>query len=199
MNAGLKLLALAATGTVLVLVDDVRLLALSPLPVLLLAGAARVPMRTSLRGWRGALILVLLTGCARGAFDGWAPGLSVGARLATLLLAARLLSVTTTATELLDATAAALRPFERFGLNAGAAALVFSLTFRFIPLLAEAVEEIRDAQRARGLEHRPLALFTPLLARVMITGDAVADAVDARGGAPADDRGGASNRGARGR
>jgi len=184
VNAGSKLAALALTGTALVLIDDVRLLAASPFPVLLAAIVARVPRRTLFQGWRAALIVILLAAGARAAFDGWEPGLAVGARLATLLLAARLLSATTTATELLDATTTALRPFERLGINAEAVALAFSLAFRFIPLLAEAVEEIRDAQRARGLDRSPIALLSPLLARVMAIGDAVADAIDARSGSP---------------
>jgi len=184
VNAGSKLSALAGAATVLVLIDDVRLLAAAIPLALLVAVVSRVPSRTLFQGSRAALVLVLLTGGARAVFDGWEPGLAVGARLATLLLAARLLSATTTATELLDALTAALRPFERLGVDAEAIALAFSLAFRFIPLLAETMGEIRDAQRARGLDRHPLALFSPLLARVMVMGDAVADAIDARSGTP---------------
>jgi biotin transport system permease protein len=74
----------------------------------------------------------------------------------------------------------ALCPLARFGINPVQISLVISLALRFIPVLGERVTQIREAQRARGLERNILALAVPLLLHCLRMADAVADAIDAR-------------------
>lgn len=184
MTAAWKLAALALGAAGLVLIGDVRVSIAAFALACGVAWTAGVGFRSLFAGWRGALILVLLTGGARWAVDGADPALAVAARLAALLAAARVFTLTTTATELLDAFRSLFRPFERLGLDTENWALAFSLVLRLIPLLEETMIEIRDAQRARGLDRHPLALLSPLLARASAIGDDVADALDARSGGP---------------
>jgi energy-coupling factor transport system permease protein len=71
-------------------------------------------------------------------------------RLLLLFLCATLLTLTTSPIALCDATAAMLRPFERFGVPAYEIALMTSIALRFIPTLLEDFDRIRKAQIARG-------------------------------------------------
>jgi biotin transport system permease protein len=74
----------------------------------------------------------------------------------------------------------ALHPLARFGIDPSQIGLVISLALRFIPVLGERLTQIREAQRARGLERNILALAVPLLLHCLHMADAVADAIDAR-------------------
>lgn len=71
-------------------------------------------------------------------------------RLVTAVIAAALLLLTTTPTQLTDAFDAALGPLSRVGLPGHELAMVFSLMLRFIPTLADEASAILDAQTARG-------------------------------------------------
>ena len=74
----------------------------------------------------------------------------------------------------------ALHPFERFGIQTAKVSLAISMTLRFIPLLTQVAHEVREAQRARGLERNMLALAVPMLVRTLHTAEQVAEAIDAR-------------------
>jgi energy-coupling factor transporter transmembrane protein EcfT len=71
-------------------------------------------------------------------------------RLITAVIAAALLLLTTTPTQLTDAFDAGLAPLSRIGLPGHELAMVFSLMLRFIPTLADEASSILDAQTARG-------------------------------------------------
>ena len=58
--------------------------------------------------------------------------------------------------------------------------LALSLTLRFIPVLAQVVQDVQEAQRARGLERNLVALAAPVIVRTLKMADDVADAIDAR-------------------
>lgn len=71
-------------------------------------------------------------------------------RLVVAVMAAALLLLTTTPTQLTDAFDAALAPLSRIGLPGHELAMVFSLMLRFVPTLADEASAILDAQTARG-------------------------------------------------
>ncbi len=54
------------------------------------------------------------------------------------------------------------------------------MVLRFIPVIATVASEIRDAQRARGLDRSILAMIVPLIIRTLKMADDVADAIEAR-------------------
>jgi biotin transport system permease protein len=58
---------------------------------------------------------------------------------------------------------------------------MLSLALRFIPLLFEKFQEIREAQRARGLDRNLLALLMPLLIKTLRMAGDLTDAIEARG------------------
>lgn len=71
-------------------------------------------------------------------------------RLVAAVMAAALLLLTTTPTQLTDAFDAGLAPLSRLGLPGHELAMVFSLMLRFIPTLADEASAILDAQTSRG-------------------------------------------------
>ncbi len=71
-------------------------------------------------------------------------------RLVVAVIAASLLLLTTTPTQLTDAFDALLAPLSRIGLPGHEIAMVFSLMLRFIPTIADEASAILDAQTARG-------------------------------------------------
>jgi biotin transport system permease protein len=59
--------------------------------------------------------------------------------------------------------------------------LLLNLAIRCVPLVIELASEVRDAQRARGLESSPRALVVPLLVRTLRRADELGEALAARG------------------
>jgi len=55
---------------------------------------------------------------------------------------------------------------------------------RFIPVLAQITTEVREAQKARGMEHSIVAVAMPVAIRMLKMADDISDAIDARGYRP---------------
>lgn len=180
LSAGIKLLLLAAAGTGLFL--------WSPWPVSIAAFAvsamlyplAGLSLRTALSQIRGVLWILGVLFVAQGILSDWPAAVSVVARLAALILLASLVTLTTRISEMTETLETALRPFERFGVNPPKVSLALSMVVRFVPLIAEAVADIREAQQARGLERNLFALSVPLIIRTLKIAHDVADAIEAR-------------------
>jgi len=71
-------------------------------------------------------------------------------RLVVGVIAAALIMLTTTPSQLTDAFDAMLAPLSRVGLPGHELAMVFSLMLRFIPTIADEASAVMDAQTARG-------------------------------------------------
>lgn len=97
------------------------------------------------------------------------------------IVTARLLTLTTSTTDLLDALVGALRGLRRLGVNPDAVALMVALMLRSIPFLAGAVADARDAARARGMERRLPMLLTPAVVGAVAYAQRTGEALQARG------------------
>lgn len=82
--------------------------------------------------------------------DGLRAALLYSTRLVIGVLAAMLMLLTTTPSQLTDAFDALLSPLAHIGLPGHSLAMVFSLMLRFIPTLADEASALVDAQTARG-------------------------------------------------
>lgn len=82
--------------------------------------------------------------------DGLWAAVNYSLRLVIAVIAATLILLTTTPTQLTDAFDALLAPLSRIGLPGHEIAMVFSLMLRFIPTIADEASAILDAQTARG-------------------------------------------------
>jgi len=104
----------------------------------------------------------------------------VGVVVALVLLAG-LVTLTTRTDALVDALVGLLRPFRRFGVDPERIGLLIALGIRCVPVVVGLAEEVRDAQRARGLTASPRAFAVPLVVRSLRHADALGGALLARG------------------
>ena len=91
------------------------------------------------------------------------------------------LLLTTTTTALSDVVVRVLGPFRRFGVAPERLGLLMALSIRAVPVVLGLAEQIRDAQRARGLPLRPRTFAVPLLVRALRHAQQLGDALIARG------------------
>ena len=101
------------------------------------------------------------------------------ARFVVLILAAALVTLTTRTSEFVDGILSALR-FAPSWVPKAQIALAVSLFLRFVPLVRTALDDVREAQRARGLDRNLKAILVPLVVRILKTADEVSQAIYAR-------------------
>lgn len=188
LKPGAKLLALLVLSTGLVMVHDPAILAAGLAGILLLFCLAHLPLGLAWRQLRPVLPVLLILAAVQLFYGDWIGAVAVALRLSTLVLLAALVSLTTRASDMIDAIGRAVRPLAYIGISPARIGLTISLALRFIPLIAEQLEEIREAQRARGLERNVIALIIPLMVRVLKMATEIGDAIEARSFDPDDTR-----------
>ena len=139
-----------------------------------LAGA--VPAQVRPLRWLVLGLLVLQTLTA-----GWVTAVIVTGRLVVAVVLAGLVTLTTRIVDLLDVLERVLRPMRRVGVDSERVALVLALAIRTVPVVARLAEEIRDAQRARGIAASPRSFAVPFVVRSLRHADALGEALAARG------------------
>jgi biotin transport system permease protein len=179
--AGTKLLGLAVATTLLVALRS---------PWAVGAGAVLAVGGYALARFRPAVLLAQVRPLrwvvvALVPFQWWQGGpravtVIVGTMLVTVAAAA-LVTLTTRVLDLLDVVERAAAPLRHLGLRPDRLALLIALTLRAVPVLAATFDDVRDARRARGLEHSPRALLVPLVVRTLRHADRLGEALVARG------------------
>jgi biotin transport system permease protein len=184
--AGGKLLALVALSVLVFAVPTMPVVvgALAAVVVLGL-GVARLPVATLARQARAVLWwLVAIFGMHAVLTDVWTGTLTV-LRLLTLVLAAAVVTATTRVSAMVAVVERICRPLEFVGVRPARIGLVIAMALRFIPLLVERADRIREAHAARGGSVAGLrglrATVVPLLVQVLQLAHTVAEALDARG------------------
>jgi biotin transport system permease protein len=181
MPAGIKLAALAVAALALSLYPhdawSVGIVLSAVCALYLVAGLPPRVLWTEI--WR-LRWLVLVLAAALWIFLGPLVAWINTARVVALVLLAALLTITTAMGDLLDVLRRMLAPFRRFGLDVDAVSMTISLTITMIPVVAGFAEQIRDAQRARGVR-LGIRGVVPLLVRTLRHADDVGDALAARG------------------
>ncbi|PJK31092.1 energy-coupling factor transporter transmembrane component T family protein [Minwuia thermotolerans] len=179
LSPGPKLAALTIGGTLLFRSDDIVVILSALTLVLGLCGAARIPPSVLGRQLRPVLLVLAAIFAAQAFVVGLTEATVVVLRFAVLILAAALTTLTTRTSDMVAAIECALRPLGRW-ISVPKVSLALAMAIRFVPLIAEIVREVREAQRVRGLERSILAVAMPVLVRTLKTGTEVADALDAR-------------------
>lgn len=180
LPAGAKLLMLAVAGTLIVLVRDPFAMGAVLLAAVMLFPFAGLGVREAYGQLRPALAILALLFLAQVWLADLAAAALIVLRLAALLLLASLLTLTTRVSDLIATLERILSPLRPLGVDPERVSLAISLAIRFVPALGSVLSEIREAQRARGLDRHPLALLVPLLVRTLKMADEVAEAIDAR-------------------
>ncbi len=123
--------------------------------------------------------------------EGLAAGTTQIYRLCLLVVVSSLLTFTTSPAQLTHGLEALLHPLARLGLPVREAAMVLSISLRFVPTLFDQVERLIKAQRSRGaaLQSGPpwrrirswIPVFVPIFVAAFRRADELAVAMDARG------------------
>ncbi len=184
MSPGPKMAALAIAATALFLQESLLVTVLAVLATLGLYRVASIPLTTALSQVRPLLWIFVLFFAVQWYFSGLDLAAYVVLRLAALVLLASLVTLTTRASDMIDSMARALRLFKPFGVNPDKVSLAISLALRFIPVLGRITTEVREAQKARGLERSVIAVAMPLAIRAIKMADDISDAIDSRGYRP---------------
>lgn len=112
-------------------------------------------------------------------------------RIALMILAASLLSFTTSPKDLSDGLERLFSFLRRFGVSTSDISIVVMIAFRFIPIIQEEVENIQNAQISRGADYQDAGiirksqnmatLVVPLFLSVVQRAANLANAIDSRG------------------
>jgi energy-coupling factor transport system permease protein len=175
--------------------------------VIAVAALARVPMLAMLRTlrtviWLGFFMFFFYAFTIPGGptlIDwGWLSiswaGLLAGAaqiyRLCLLVIVAALMSYTTSPSQLAHGLEALLKPLGRVGLPVRELAMVVTIALRFVPTLADEIDKLSKAQRARGVDPGSapwdrakswVPMFVPIFVSAFRRADSLATAMEARG------------------
>lgn len=180
LRPGAKLLCLPVAATGLFLTSSLPLVGSALAATLTLFPLANLNLKTAWAQIRPTLPLLALIFLAQIWMTDAQTAGTVVLRLATLLLLAAILTLTTRTADLVDTLEWSLAPLRPIGVDPAKVGLALSMTIRFVPVLAGIVSEVREAQRARGVERSTLALAVPVILRALKMTDEIADAIDAR-------------------
>lgn len=103
----------------------------------------------------------------------------VVSRFILMILAATVVTATTRTSEIVDGILAGFK-FAPVWVPKEHIALSVSLCLRFIPIVLSVFHDVRQAQRARGLDRNLTALLVPLIVRTLRSADEVSYAVYSR-------------------
>src|SRR5690606_10115921 len=126
LRAGLKLLLLFALSLAVVVVREAWLSIAALTAVLAVIAVAHIPWRELWRTTRILLIVLTLLGAYRFCQAGVAYASALAVGLLAVLLAAPVLTGSTSSDGMLDTVTRTLQPFRRFGVNPEAVGLAFS-------------------------------------------------------------------------
>jgi biotin transport system permease protein len=176
-----KLLGLLTAGVASVFVDHTWQVAVVLVAVLAGYGSAGISLRTAGRQLRPLLWIAGFIGLFHVLVNGVERAIVVVGVIAYLVLLAALVTLTTRTSAMVDTLVAACGPLRRLRVDPERIGLLLALSVRSIPVVVGLAEEVRDAQRARGLSASPRAFAVPLIVRSLRHADALGDALVARG------------------
>ena len=179
--AGLKLSLLLAAGAGSIFLDRAWQVGAAHAVVVAAYLLAGLPLRILLAQVRPLLWLLIVVGAFHVVVNSWERALVVVGVILLLVLLAGLVTLTTRTTELIDTLVRALGPVRRVGVDPERIGLLMALSIRSVPVVVGIAEEVRDAQRARGLTASPRAYAVPLIIRSLRHADALGEALIARG------------------
>jgi biotin transport system permease protein len=184
--AGWKLLALTGLSVLVFAVPTLPVVVGSLAAVVVLGlVVARLPAAALVRQARAVMWLLVAIFVLHLVLTDWHTGTLTVLRLLTLVLAAAVVTATTRVSAMVAVIERICRPLEWVGVRPARIGLVIAMALRFIPLIAERADRIREAQAARGGSARGLrglrTTVVPLLIQVLQLAHTVSEALDARG------------------
>lgn len=183
MPAGPKLALLAVVTTALFLVASPWVLAAAFLGAVLLYLAAGVAFsRSGLRQLRPLWPFVLVVGLWHLWTEEVTQGAAILLRMVTAVALANFVTLTTRLSDILAVFEHLARPLAAF-IPPRRLALAFALVIRFIPVMLERMDLIRQSWTARSSKSPRWRVLVPATLAALDDADRVAEALRARGGA----------------
>ncbi len=184
--AGWKLLALAGLSVLVFAVPTLPVVVGALFGVVVVGLAvARLPASVLLRQGRAVLWWLVALFVLHSLVTDVLTGTLTVLRLLALVLAAAVVTATTRVTAMVAVIERVCGPLRWVGVRPARIGLVIAMALRFIPLISERADRIREAQAARGGSVRGLRGLTrtvvPLLVQVLQMAHTVSEALDARG------------------
>jgi biotin transport system permease protein len=184
--AGSKLLALAGMSVLLFAVPTLAVVAGALVGVVAVGlVVARLPASVLTRQARSVLWWLVALFVLHTLVTDVGTGTVTVLRLLTLVLAAAVVTATTRVTAMVAFIERVCWPLQFVGVRPARIGLAIAMAVRFIPLISERADRIREAQAARGGSVRGVRGLTttvvPLLVQVLQLAHTVSEALDARG------------------
>jgi len=181
LPTGLKLAALFFASIGLFSIQRLDLMFVALIAILLLFKLSGLQFNDFLRQSKTIFWIVAILFCFQIFFTSWHTALVVSLRFCALFLVASLFTLTTATSKMMDSLERFFIFLKPLGINPAKVSLLLSLTLRFIPMFAQILNEVREAQKARGLGNNIVAIINPLIIRALKIQDDVASAIKARG------------------
>ena len=138
------------------------------------------PMRALRIGWVLWMLLAVMAGYHLISLNPTAAVVQSG-NILVAVLAARMLTLTTSTPVLMDALARGLAPVRWLRIDPQQVALAVALMIRSVPYLIGSIDDARDAARARGRDRNPALLLTPVVVGAVAYAERTGEALHARG------------------
>ena len=206
-----KLIAVIALSIIILNVNAIGLLAVT-LTAIAISQLARIPLGSLLNTLRPVLpfffglflLYIFFTpghpippfpiGLVQISYEGLNLGIIQVSKFLLLVVAASILTMTTTPSEITIGLEKLLRPIRITGISSHDVAMLVSLALRFMPVLLDELSSVREAQLARGANFNPHRisgkiraishLTVPLSVNILRRCDELVDAMEARGYQP---------------
>ena len=179
ISPGKKVLALFVVCTSLFVFDNWIILLSSGAFVCGLVFVSRIPLVLMYESIKPVLVVLAIIFIAQLFLADFEMAAFVTLRFAVMICAASLVTLTTRASEFIEAVERALW-FVRDKALVSKISLAFSLCLRFIPQVRDSLNDVREAQRARGLHNDWTALAVPTVVRTLKSADEISEAIVAR-------------------
>jgi biotin transport system permease protein len=185
LPAGLKLLALLVLAGLSFLLDEPWQGGAAVAGALVLHAVAGLGPRLVWSQVRPLVVVLLVLGAFQALVNDVERAVLVTTVVLALVLLAGVVTLTTRTSDLVDVVSRASTPLRRplrtVGLDPDRLGLLVALSIRSVPVVGSLAAEVRDAQRARGLEQDLRAFAVPLIIRALRHADTVSEALVARG------------------
>ncbi len=182
LPAGVKLTLLVVAGLGITLIDTVLTLSVTALAVVAAYPfAARLGWQPVWRATKAILIWLFFIAVAQALIADLTAAATTVLRLLILVWTASLVTYTTRLEDMMSVLERVLVWARPLGVSPQRSAFMIALTIRLIPALFDLAREVREAQRARGVEASVVTAVAPSLTRVLAHADTVSEALIARG------------------
>lgn len=110
----------------------------------------------------------------------WIDGVKVILRFCNIVLFASWILLTTSHSAIIEGLTALLKPLSYIGVKPAKVSLSCSLAIRFMPLIVDTFEEVKMAQKARGIDKNFMTILIPAIIKTIKMADGIAEAIEAR-------------------